>query len=247
MEASKMMETPVPTVSPIEGSPPVLIPAYPLESVGYVEQEFLVEGLARSFALTGERTPDGRWSVKEDAEAPFATRILVRRPIDPAAFSGTVAVEWNNVWAGVSVQKAGIDGGGMVEGIHLKLLAPDRYGLLKHPGDAWSFDIFSQVGALLRSPSAAALGVPGTGRLIALGESQSAFFLVTYINAIDPEAQVYDGFFVHGRGASGVSLGGAWVSSRAQAQQDEQVGSVLRAGPERIRDDARVPGLVLQS
>ena len=120
-----------------------------------------------------------------------------------------------HIWVGVSVQKAGIDGGGMVEGIHLKLLAPDRYGLLKHPGDAWSFDIFSQVGALLRSPSAAALGVPGTGRLIALGESQSAFFLVTYINAIDPEAQVYDGFFVHGRGASGVSLGGAWVSSRA--------------------------------
>jgi hypothetical protein len=145
----------------------------------------------------------------------------------------------------VSVQKAGIDGGGMVEGIHLKLLASDRYGLLKHPGDAWSFDIFSQVGALLRSPSAAALGVPGAGRLIALGESQSAFFLVTYINAIDPEAQVYDGYFVHGRGASGVSLGGAWASSRSQV--DEEVASVLRAVPERIRDDARVPVLVLQS
>jgi hypothetical protein len=263
-----MMETPIPTVSPIEGNPPVLIPAYPLESVGYTEQEFLVEGVARSFALTGERTPDGRWSVKEDAEAPFVTRILVRRPIDPAAFSGTVAVEWNNVsagmdvspdwsllqreltgrghiWVGVSVQKAGIDGGGMVEGIHLKLLAADRYGLLKHPGDAWSFDIFSQVGALLRSPSAASLGVAGVERLIALGESQSAFFLVTYINAIDPEAQVYDGFFVHGRGASGVSLGGAWASSRSQL--DEEIGSVLRAVPERIRDDARVPVLVLQS
>jgi alpha/beta hydrolase family protein len=263
-----MLATPIPAVSPIEGSPPVLIPAYPLETVGYAEQEFLVEGVARSFALTGERTPDGRWSVKEDAEAPYVTRILVRRPVDPAAFSGTVAVEWNNVsagvdvspdwsllqreltgrghiWVGVSVQKAGIDGGGMTEGIHLKLLAPDRYGLLKHPGDAWSFDVFSQVGALLRSPSAAALGVPVAERLIALGESQSAFFLVTYINAIDPEARVFDGFFVHGRGASGVSLGGAWVSSRSQL--DEEVGSVLRAVPERIRDDARVPVLVLQS
>src|SRR6202161_4551962 len=241
-----MMETPIPAVSPIEGSPPVLIPAYPLESVGYTEQEFLVEGVARSFALTGERTADGRWSVKEDAEAPYATRILVRRPIDPAAFSGTVAVEWNNVsggvdvspdwsllqrgligrghiWVGVSVQKAGIDGGGLVEGLHLKVLAPDRYGLLKHPGDAWSFDIFSQVGALLRSPSAAALGVPGAERLIALGESQSAFFLVTYINAIDHAAQVYDGFFVHGRGASGVSLEGAWAAGR---QVDDEVRSV---------------------
>jgi hypothetical protein len=257
-----MMETPVPTVSPIEGDPPSLIPAYPLESVGYVEQEFLVEGVARSFALTGERSTDGRWSVKEDAEAPYVTRILVRRPIDPAAFSGTVAVEWNNVsagvdvspdwsllqreltgrghiWVGVSVQKAGIDGGGLVEGIHLKLLAPDRYGLLKHPGDAWSFDIFSQVGALLRSPSAAALGVPGPGRLIALGESQSAFFLVTYINAIDPEARVFDGFFVHGRSAAGPDLAGAWVPSRQPASAPTV--------PERIRDDARVPVLVLQS
>jgi hypothetical protein len=262
-----MMETPVPTVSPIEGIPPALIPAFPLETVGYAEQEFLVEGLARSFALTGERTADGRWSVQEDAEAPYVTRILVRRPIDPAAFSGTVAVEWNNVsagvdvspdwsllqreltgrghtWVGVSAQKAGIDGGGMVEGIHLKLLAPDRYGLLRHPGDAWSFDIFSQVGALLCSPSAAALGVTGMKRLIALGESQSAFFLVTYINAIDPGARVFDGFFVHGRGASGVSLEGAWASG---GQLDEEVGAVLRAVPERIRDDARVPVLVLQS
>src|SRR6202020_3568173 len=109
-----------------------------------------------------------------------------------------------------AVQKAGIGGGGMVEGIHLKLLAPDRYGLLKHPGDAWSFDIFSQVGALLRS-SAAALNVPSAERLIALGESQSAFFLVTYINAIDQAAQVFDGFFVHGRGASGADLGGVFM------------------------------------
>jgi hypothetical protein len=262
-----MIETPVSTVSVMEGNPPLLIPAYPLESVGYAEQEFLVEVMARSFTLTGERTADGRWSAKQDAEAPYVTRILVRRPVDPAAFSGTVAVEWNNVsagmdvspdwsllqrdltgrghiWVGVSAQKAGIDGGGMVEGLHLKILAPDRYGRLQHPGDAWSFDIFSQVGALLRSLSAAALGVTGVERLIALGESQSAFFLVTYINAVDQEAQVFDGFFVHGRGASGVSLGGAWRSSR---QLDDEVGSVLRAVPERIRDDARVPVVVLQS
>ena len=52
-----MMETPVPAVSPIEGSPPVLIPAYPLASVGYTEQEFLVEGVARSFALAGSGPP----------------------------------------------------------------------------------------------------------------------------------------------------------------------------------------------
>jgi hypothetical protein len=37
--------------------------------------------------------------------------------------------------------------------------------------------------------------------LIAAGESQSAACLVTYINAIDPHAQLFDGFFVHGRPA----------------------------------------------
>jgi hypothetical protein len=256
-----MLETPVPLVSVLEGNAPVLIPAYPLDRVGYAEQEFLVEGTARSFALKGARGPDGRWSVRQDADAPYVTRILVRRPVDPAAFSGTVAVEWLNVsagmdvapewallqrdlvqrghmWVGVSAQKAGIDGGGLVEGLHLKKFAPSRYARLEHPGDAWSFDIFSQVGALLRSHSAAALGTGEPARLIALGESQSAFYLVTYINAIDQEARVFDGFFVHGRGAGGPDLGGAWGSAGRRADA---------AAPERIRDDTRVPVLVLQS
>ena len=126
-----------------------------------------------SFELQGERGEDGKWDVTPGAEADFRTRFLVRRPSDPQRFSGTVVVEWNNVsagidgspdwslfhrhlaaqghaWVGVSAQKVGIDGGGFVEGIHLKLLAPDRYDTLVHPGDAWSFDIFSQVGELMR-------------------------------------------------------------------------------------------------
>ena len=123
----------------------------------------------------GERGEDGKWDVTPGAEADFRTRFLVRRPSDPLRFSGTVVVEWNNVsagidgspdwslfhrylaaqghaWVGVSAQKVGIDGGGFVEGIHLKLLAPDRYETLVHPGDAWSFDIFSQAGALMKRP-----------------------------------------------------------------------------------------------
>lgn len=256
-----MLETPVPMVSVLEGSAPVLVPAYPLDSVGYAEREFLVEGTARSFALAGPRGADGRWSVQPDVTAPYVTRILVRRPVDPAAFSGTVVVEWLNVsagmdvapdwallqrglvqrghmWVGVSAQKAGIDGGGLAEGLHLKKFASSRYARLEHPGDAWSFDIFSQVGALLRTHSAAALGTGKPARLIAVGESQSAFYLVTYINAIDQEARVFDGFFVHGRGAGGPDLGGTWGSAGRQA---------AAAVPERIRDDARVPVLVLQS
>ena len=43
-------------------------------------------------------------------------------------------------------------------------------------------------------------------RLIAAGESQSAFRLVTYVNAIHPLADVYDGFLIHSRGGGGAPL-----------------------------------------
>jgi hypothetical protein len=255
-------------ISPLEGSSPVPAGAYDLAALGYTEQEFLIRGTATSYAIAGERTADGRWTVTPDAQAPFVSRFIVRRPADPARFSGTVAVEWHNVsagadggpdwsllhrdlvarghaWVGVSAQRAGVDGGGMVEGMHLKKLDPGRYGQLNHPGDAWSFDIFSQVGVALRSSGErSALGGLVPDRLLALGESQSAAFLVTYINAVDPLVEVFDGFFVHGRGANGAALDGF----RAAAGHSlEDAAASLRAHPERIRDDARVPVLVLQS
>ena len=45
-------------------------------------------------------------------------------------------------------------------------------------------------------------------RLIAAGESQSAFALVTYFNGVQPLTHAFDGFFVHSRGASGLPLTG---------------------------------------
>ncbi len=185
-------------------------------------------------------------------------------------FSGTVVVEWHNVsagidaapdwgffhrhvaaqghaWVGVSAQKVGIDGGGFVEGIHLKLLAPDRYSSLEHPGDAWSFDMFTQVGALLRLPAAEnpLQGLAAT-QLLAAGESQSAACLVTYINAVDRHAQLFDGFFVHGRPGAGVSIDGVFLPS-ARGEGIEGTRRVIASKGERIREDVRVPVLVLQS
>jgi hypothetical protein len=181
-----------------------------------------------------------------------------------------VVVEWHNVsagidaapdwgffhrhltaaghaWVGVSAQKVGIDGGGFVEGIHLKLLAPERYGHLEHPGDAWSFDIFTQVAALLRTPGDEnPLGGLVPECLVAAGESQSAACLVTYINAIDPLARLFHGFFVHGRPGMGVSIDGVFIPrSRGGGMEDTRL--AISAKGERIRQDARVPVLVLQS
>ena len=150
-----------------------------------------------------------------------------------------------HIWVGVTAQKAGIDGGGLVEGLHLKLLDPQRYESLDHPGDAWSFDIFSQVGILLRSAGDdTPLGSMVPSRLVAAGESQSAAFLVTYINAIDPGAQVFDGYFVHGRPGTAASLEGGFVARAGSALDTAR--SAMQ-GRERIRADVRVPVMVLQS
>ena len=254
----------------ISGTAPDVMRDYDLATLGYEETEFSIEGTAASYELQGERGANGRWDVAPGAEAPFRTRFVVRRPIESARFSGTVVVEWHNVsagidaapdwglfhrhltaqghaWMGVSAQKVGIDGGGFVEGIHLKLLAPERYAALEHPGDAWSFDIFTQAASLLRAPGDKnPLGGLVPERLIAAGESQSAACLVTYINAIDHHAQLFDGFFVHGRPGVGVSIDGIFIPS-ARGEAIESTRRAIAAKGERIRDDARVPVLVLQS
>jgi hypothetical protein len=255
----------------IPGKVPDLMSAYDVGVFGYQEEEFLVTGTASSYSLRDERGENGHWDVEAAAEAPYRTRILVRRPLDPGHFSGTVIVEWNNVsagidgspdwgllhrhlvarghaWVGVTAQKAGVDGGGITEGIHLKILAPERYESLEHPGDAWSFDMYSQAADLLRRPAEEnPLGgglVPE--RVVAAGESQSAACLVTYINAIDRHAQVFDGYLVHGRPGIGVTIDGQFRPTAPGSDLDE-VTRAIAAGGECIRDDIRVPVLVFQS
>jgi hypothetical protein len=258
------------TFKVMPGAAPDVMRDYDLATLGYEEIEYSFEGTATSYELQGERGADGHWDVTPGAEAPFRTRFVARWPKDPLLFSGTAVVEWHNVsagidaapdwgffhrsltaaghaWVGVSAQKVGIDGGGFVESIHLKLLAPERYGDLEHPGDAWSFDIFTQIGALLQLPSDEnpLVGLRPT-QILAAGESQSAACLVTYINAVDPHSQLFDGFFVHGRPASGVSIDGVFISSSQRSGMEETRVAISSRG-ERIRDDARVPVLILQS
>jgi hypothetical protein len=69
---------------------------------------------------------------------------------------------------------------------------------------------------------------------------------VTYINAIDHHARLFDGFFVHGRPGVGVSIDGVFIPS-ARGEGIESTRRAISAKGERIRHDARVPVLVLQS
>jgi hypothetical protein len=252
--------SPAATLRPFDGPGPAPAGAYDLAALGFVEEEFFVSGDASSYRLRGERTSDGRWQAEPDETAPYVTRILVRRPADGTKFSGTVVGEWMNVsggvdappiwmmthtqlirrrhaWVGVSAQRAGIEGGGLVEsGMHLKAAFPARYATLSHPGDAFAFDIFSQAGRAVRAGAALGPHAAAARCLIAAGHSQSAAFLVTYLNAIDPAARVFDGFAVHGRTGEGASLTDGFTPSRSQGTS---------ADP--IRADLRVPVLVVQT
>jgi len=71
--------------------------------------------------------------------------------------------------------------------------------------------------------------------LIAAGESQSAFRMVAYVNAVHPLAGVYDGFLIHSRGSIGVPL--------SESPQP----AIGTPGPAHIRTDLDVPVLMLQT
>jgi Alpha/beta hydrolase domain len=69
-----------------------------LAKYGYQEQEFLISGIATAYVPTGPLGDDGRWAVAPNpgVTAPYTVRLLVRRPVDPSRFNGTVVVEWFN-------------------------------------------------------------------------------------------------------------------------------------------------------
>src|SRR5580693_472038 len=62
-----------------------------LQKAGYVEEEFIVSGTANVY----DWAADGSLAVKTP-NAPYSTRILVRRPADRARFSGHAIVELLN-------------------------------------------------------------------------------------------------------------------------------------------------------
>jgi len=66
-----------------------------LDTRGYVEEEYAVSGVAQVYGWNA----DGTVSVRH-RDLPYTTRILVRRPADPARFSGTVLVDIGNRGAG---------------------------------------------------------------------------------------------------------------------------------------------------
>jgi hypothetical protein len=203
------------------------------------------------------------WEVAPGETADYETRILVYRPIDRRDFNGTVIVEWLNVsggvdagpdwimghvelirggyaWVGVSAQFVGVEGGppllDILPSMPLKEVDPERYGSLVHPGDSFSYDIFSQAARAIRRPAGLnPLGDLKVDAVIAVGESQSAFRMVTYINAFQPLFHLFDGYLVHSRAGFSGPL----------SEPPQPALPVVPAA--RIRTDLDVPVLTFQT
>jgi hypothetical protein len=225
--------------------------SFNLRSVGYEQSEYFLSGTADAYGSAKALTANGRWAATTASTVPYKTRVVVYRPIDPRRFDGTVVVEWLNVsggvdagaawltdhvqiirsgmaYVGVSAQETGINA--------LKSADPARYSSLDHPGDSFSYSIYQQAGAAIRTDAAKVLGGLRPKRVLALGESQSAIRLVTYIDALGPLSYgVYDGYFVYSSAAFSAPL--------SQAPQS----SIPTPSPTFVRTDLKVPVMLFET
>ncbi|MFB9314635.1 alpha/beta hydrolase domain-containing protein [Nocardioides plantarum] len=196
------------------------------------------------------------------------TRVVVRRPVAgpdrlDRPVSGTLLVEWLNVssgsdaapdwtfaadeilraghaWAGVSAQHVGAMGGLAAVAIDaaptggLRGRDPERYAAVDHPGDTHSYDLFTAAADAVRDLLA-------TDVVLAVGESQSAALLTTYVHEVQPRTGTFAGFLIHSRPAVAAPL--ELPDGVLAMRMDE----MLDGAPVLLRDDLDVPVLVVQA
>lgn len=203
-------------------------PTISLSAHGYVEREFKMTGTTNIYRQSGFWGSDGRWGVSvSQTNVPYTTRLLVRYPTNPSKFNGTVVVEWLNdttggdqdpawseiyrealsqgyAYVGVTAQTPGMN--------ELKAWDPARYGALGDSNDGQSYDIFSQAAEVVRADRVTVLGGLRATTVIGVGDSQSAFRVDTYVNAIQPISHAFDGFLAIGRSVFAAPIGSGLVS-----------------------------------
>jgi hypothetical protein len=229
---------------------------------GATEQEFVVEGEAIRYRLVNdEYSFDGRWQTEPAGTAEFRTRVLVVRPA-AESFNGTVVVVWNNVSIGVDGMYAGSDTASMVTdgyaviGVsaqHVGVDGPvgliatdaDRYSSLNHPGDDYSYDIFTQVARLARTGDTDLLRGLDVAHVVAAGASQSACRLATLHNALHPEG-VVDAYVLVVYAGNGTLIDSTTPAAGFDEVPDNPV-NILPFRTHRLRDDLDVPVFVVNS
>ena len=191
---------PVPTVSPVVSGPGVMYPnpavsvvatAPKVEDFPYLTEEYFVSGTA--------------------ANAPYQTRIIVRRPKDPKSFSGTVVAEAQHAggrslifeWSRVSVLTRHHL---FVEIVHspanvttMKAFNAERYAALSIVMGQTN-EIIAQVGRLVKA-KAGPFAAYDVKRVTLMGTSASSATVRTYLAAHGEQRMpdgkpIYDGFLL---------------------------------------------------
>jgi hypothetical protein len=175
------------------------------------------------------------------------------------AFLSEEIVREGHAYVGLSAQAQGVEGGDTLLDVAIDPEAaaesgvdadvsglvnidPARYGTLAHPGDAFAYDIFAQVGRAAVDAADELLGGLPVTTVVGTGESQSAAFLSTYVNAVHPLDPVYDGFLIHSRGGGVAPIDGDLIGARGGDNAD----AFIRSGV-RIRDDLDVPVFIFET
>jgi hypothetical protein len=257
---------PIPTVT---GPIPVTADSRPFnpsggtdfESQGYIEEEYFISGKANEYELVA---PDdtSSFAVKvRTPDLPYTTRMLIRRPSDPNKFSGNVIVEFMNPTASYDIASGwtscnqymmrngdawvGITARGVTVRA-LKKFDPVRYeplSLAKQRAQAW--DIFTQVGALLKSQDKSnPLREFNVEYLYGHGFSQTCAYLITYINFFHPLAKLGNGKYIYD-GYMANSVGGPLYINDDDLKTDDELAMGFAGKPEtdprRVIQPAGVP------
>ena len=202
---------------------------------GYEESEYFVSGRGRLYEYTGTgvRVVSPCPASAERAgcrNVPYTTRMLVKRPVNPRRFSGTIVVEpfnpssgydianvWDRSWpyfvsrgdvfVGWTARYAAINA--------LKLFEPGRYRPLRWGqnsvvDDGITFDIAAQIGALFKLNGR---GSPTHGlrvrRVFEAGFSQDGGFAFTQADVFNSIERLPDGGPVYDGYVPGGTLGPA--------------------------------------
>jgi len=214
---------PNPTVSgPLTGGlhgHPFLGARYAVADFGYSEKEFVFSGTAKAYGVS---KPNATYATRMLVEAPvdpkrFTGTVYVEWDNVTAQLDAPAEFQWlypqiladGDAYVEVTAQQVGVCGMGLtgdpVGGVaavctptSLKGFDPIRYSALHHPGDDYSYDIFSQALQAIEHPTGLApLGVLKPSVVIAVGESQSAMFMDDYmLLGADSAARLADGFLI---------------------------------------------------
>ncbi|KAL7933047.1 hypothetical protein V8C35DRAFT_281364 [Trichoderma chlorosporum] len=231
-----------------------------IDEIGYIEEEFFLTGNASKYEPVGNLGLDGKWNLTTTESSYYKTRILVRRPKRQSRFSGVALLEWINVSFGyevtfggdapgiyengsvyilVSAQRVGISGLDISNPQGLHQWDPVRYSSLTIPNDTISYDIYTQVARLIKSPQGQArvLGGLSPDIVVAVGGSQSGSRVLAYTNGVQPLANVFDATMPL------LSAGQAATFSTDRTSAGEQAPTVSSM----VRTDLQVPVFMINS